>query len=98
MFPSGVIATRTPGGASLSTRIAPSEVGAASVTWAVARDRRMRDVVAGGRTAAAVAGGWLVHAEVGGLDAGTPYWFQFRAMGVTSPVGRITQEAHDAPA
>ena len=92
VFPAGAAAVRTAGGVTLRTRIAPSSIGAASVTWAVARDRGMRQVVAGGRTSARASDDWLVHVDVAGLGGGV-HWFQFRAMGVTSAVGRV--EGHD---
>lgn len=98
VFPGGVGAGVSGEGAVLTTRITPSGVGAASVTWTVARDRGMRDVVTGGRTSARAEEDWLVRVVVPGLTAGAAYWFQFRVLGVTSTVGRIAMEASDAPA
>lgn len=96
VFPDGVAAVPTPRGVVLTTRLAPSDVGAASVTWAVARDRGMRDVVAGGRSAARSQEQWVVQVDAPPLPAGTPYWFQFRVLGVTSTVGRIDLEVSHA--
>lgn len=98
VFLEGIIAERHGDATVLTTRIAPSEVGAASVTWAVARDPRMRAVVIGGRISATAEEGWRVRVEAPRLRDATPYWFQFRAMGVTSVVGRIDRGASDAPA
>lgn len=98
VFPDGVGAGVSTEGPVLTTRIAPSGVGATSVTWAVARDRAMRDVVAGGRTSARAEDDWLVRVVVPGLTPRATYWFQFRVLGVTSTVGRIVMEATDAPA
>ena len=98
VFPAGVAARISTAGAVLETRISPSDVGAASVTWSVARDRAMRDVVAGGRTSARAEQDWLVRVVVADLPPGAPHWFQFRVSGVTSTVGRIAPEATDAPA
>lgn len=98
MFPEGASATSHAGGIVLTTRLAPSDLGAASVTWAVARDRRMRDVVAGGRTAAGAADGWTVRVDASAPGAAGTYWFQFRALGVTSAAGRIDVGVNDASA
>lgn len=98
VFPDGVGAGMSTAGAVLTTRITPSGVGAASVTWTVAHDRGMRDVVTGGRTSSRAEDDWLVRVTVPGLSAGVAYWFQFRVLGVTSTVGRIVMEASDAPA
>ena len=88
VFPSGAAAVRTQRGVTLMTQVAPSSVGAASLTWAVARDRGMRQIVAGGRTSARASDDWNVHVDLPGLEDGL-HWFQFRAMGVTSAVARI---------
>lgn len=98
VFPDGVGVAVSTAGAVVTTRIMPSGVGAASVTWTVARDRGMRDVVTGGRTAARAEEDWLVRVTVPRLTPGATYWFQFRVLGVTSTVGRIAMEATDAPA
>lgn len=98
VFPDGVAAGVSSTGVVLTTRITPSGVGAASVTWTVGRDRGMRDVVTGGRTSARAEENWLVRVVVPGLAAGATYWFQFRVLGVTSTVGRILMESSDAPA
>lgn len=98
VFPEGIAAQQHGDTTVLITRIASSEVGVASVTWAVARDPRMRSVVIGGRTAAKAETGWSVRVDAPGLPEAASYWFQFRALGVTSAVGRIDGRGTDASA
>jgi len=85
----------TPDGVVLWTRLAldplngggmpPSPV---DVTWQIARDERMRDVVQRGTIAARPEWAHSVHVEVDGLDPDRWYWYQFRAGGAESLVGR----------
>ena len=64
----------------------PDEPG--SVTWAVARDPDLTDVVATGTVEALPERDHCVSVDVGGLEAGTTYWYGFTAHGERSPVGR----------
>ena len=58
------------------------------VTWEVARDERMQNVVQRGTTVASAALGHSVHVEVAGLDPARWYWYRFRAGSEASAVGR----------
>lgn len=61
--------------------------GGGPVGWVVAADEALQDVVAEGE-ATAEAGSGTVCADVGGLRAGTTYWYRFQAGDERSPVGR----------
>lgn len=58
------------------------------VSWTVALDRTMRSVVACGTVAASNLLGHSVHVPVSGLRPGRTYYYQFRALGKRSRVGR----------
>ena len=58
------------------------------VTWEVARDERMQDVVQRGTAVAPAALGHSVHVEVAGLEPARWYWYRFRTGEGASPVGR----------
>ena len=85
-----------PGGVVLWTRLAPQPLvpggGMAPevvpVTWEVASDERLTQVVQKGTAAATPEWAHAVHVEVGGLTPDRWYWYRFRAGGETSPVGR----------
>lgn len=64
------------------------------VTWEVASDDGMRNIVQRGVVEADRAFAHSVHVEVAGLEPGRPYWYRFTALGEQSPVGR----ARTAPA
>ncbi|HEY8564576.1 MAG TPA: alkaline phosphatase D family protein [Beijerinckiaceae bacterium] len=86
----------SPDGFVLWTRLAPKPLqgrgGMGSspvpVTFVVARDEALRDVVRTGETLARVELAHSVHVEVEGLEPGRDYFYGFRAGGVESPVGR----------
>jgi alkaline phosphatase D len=59
----------------------------ASVTWQVAADEAMRNVVQSGTTEAQRRWAHSVHVEVAGLQANRPYWYRFTALGEQSPIG-----------
>jgi alkaline phosphatase D len=77
-------------GVMLWTRVTPSHGAhrAASVAWRVARDVAMSDVVASGRAATNADRDFTVKVDVGGLQPGTWYFYEFAAFGATSIVGR----------
>ena len=85
-----------PRGAVLWTRLAPDPFEAdggmphrrAPVGWRVAKDPRMRRVVRRGVALAVPELAHSVHVEVGGLDPGREYFFQFRYRDELSPIGR----------
>ncbi len=58
------------------------------VTWEVARDERMRDVVRSGVTLAMPELAHSVHVELRGLEPGRVYWYRFRAGAAESSTGR----------
>ncbi len=66
------------------------------VSWQVARDPAFRSVVAQGRTTATAATDHTVKVDVTGLAPYSRYYYRFRALGQTSPVG-VTRTAPDIP-
>jgi alkaline phosphatase D len=58
------------------------------VTWEVAKDDPMRDIVQRGVTLATPQLGHSVHVELRGLEPNRPYWYRFRVGDAQSPVGR----------
>jgi alkaline phosphatase D len=58
------------------------------VTWLVARDPQLRDVVARGTARASAERDRTVKVDAGRLQPYTTYWYAFEAAGVRSPVGR----------
>ena len=57
------------------------------VSWAVAVDDALEQVVAEGTTLAAVAHDHAVRVDVTGLEPATTYWFEFAVAGARSTVG-----------
>ncbi|MEZ3178523.1 alkaline phosphatase D family protein [Streptomyces pimonensis] len=94
-----------PDGVLLWTRVTPvpeatpgSGLGPdTEVSWTVARDKALTDVVAKGSTLATAASDHTVKADIRGLRPATDYWFRFSAGGADSPVGR-TRTAPSADA
>ena len=81
----------------LWTRLAPTPLALdgsggmskpVSVTWDVATDDAMRNVVRTGIAEADRRFAHSVHMEVDGLEPGRPYWYRFTALGQQSPIGR----------
>jgi alkaline phosphatase D len=81
----------------LWTRIAPFPMepggGVAAdavipVTWEIATDERMRNVVQSGEYYATAEWAHSVHAEPLGLEAGREYWYRFKTGSYASPIGR----------
>src|SRR6478672_3250005 len=77
------------------TRLAPNPIegggmpdDAVEVAWQVAEHEAMSRVVAKGTTVANPDWAHSVHAEVQGLRPDRWYWYQFKAAGDTSPIGR----------
>jgi alkaline phosphatase D len=68
--------------------------GPVAVTWEVASDEAMRNVVRRGTVEADARLAHSVHVEVAGLESDRPYWYRFTALGVQSAIGR----ARTAPA
>jgi len=85
----------TPNGAVLWTRLMIEgensrgvPASAIEVRWEVSADEAFRNVVRKGQELAMPDWGHSVHAEVGGLEPGRPYWYRFHAAGTVSPTGR----------
>lgn len=85
----------------LWTRLAPDPLNGGGmpdrpvmVLWEVARSRGMRDVVAAGMTMALPENGHAVHAVATGLEPDRWYWYRFRALGETSPLGQTRTFPH----
>ncbi|WP_314222613.1 alkaline phosphatase D family protein [Streptomyces zaehneri] len=94
-----------PDGVLLWTRVTPtaeaipgSGLGPdTEVSWVVATDRALTNVVAKGSTTASAATDHTVKADIRGLAPATDYWFRFSAGGTDSPVARTrTAPAADA--
>jgi alkaline phosphatase D len=99
-----------PDGFVLWTRLAPEPLSAnpatpggmtgadVPVTYEIASDEAMRDIVRRGIADAEAAYAWSVHADVSGLQPGRPYWYRFLSGDAVSPVGRaITSTAAGTP-
>ncbi len=66
------------------------------VTWEVAQDPDFQRIVRTGSVRASAAHDHTVKVDVDGLQVYTRYWYRFRAIGETSPVG-LTRTAPDDP-
>ncbi|WP_031483381.1 alkaline phosphatase D family protein [Streptomyces bicolor] len=85
-----------PDGVLLWTRVTPvpeatpgSGLGPdTEVSWIVARDKALTDIVAKGSTTAKAASDHTVKADIRGLEPATDYWFRFSAGPTDSPVAR----------
>ncbi|MEU6216118.1 alkaline phosphatase D family protein [Streptomyces sp. NPDC047022] len=67
------------------------------VSWVLARDKALTDVVSRGTVTATAASDHTVKADIRGLAPATDYWFRFSAGGTDSPVARTrTAPAADA--
>src|SRR5215472_270213 len=99
-----------PDGFVLWTRLAPEPLSAnpaapggmtggdVPVTYEIAGDEAMRDIVRRGVADAEAAYGWSVHADVSGLQAARHYWYRFRCGDAVSAVGRaVTAVAAATP-
>ncbi|MDP3713102.1 MAG: alkaline phosphatase D family protein, partial [Mycobacteriales bacterium] len=67
---------------------------ATPVQWEVAADKAFRRIVKRGTVVTTTTRDHTVNVDVTGLRPYTQYWYRFRALGVTSPVGH-TQTAGD---
>ena len=67
---------------------ASGERASVPVSWTVARDRGLKQVVASGEAVAEAANDYCVHVDVTGLTPGATYFYGFEAGGESSPVGR----------
>ena len=72
----------------LWTRVTTDATGAVPVLWRVARDAALSDVVATGTANADPARDHTVKVDVGGLQPGAWYFYEFEALGKRSLIGR----------
>ena len=74
----------------LWTRITPKSAagGAATVSWQIARDPQMAQIVSRGEVQTGAARDFTVKVDATGLAAGTPYYYRFESSGARSPIGR----------
>lgn len=94
----------------LWTRVAPDPLstdtemiggmhgGSVAVSYEIAADSRMKDIVRRGTVLADASFAYSVHLEVDGLQAGRNYWYQFRIDDAFSRVGRaitLPAEGHN---
>ena len=84
-----------PDGVVLWTRLAPDPLNGGgmpaediAVTYTIATDAALRNVVRRKTAIAPAALGHSVHVEVSGLEPGREYWYRFEAGGEASPIGR----------
>ncbi len=59
-----------------------------TLSWEIARDRGLTDVVGRGETTAAPGRDWTAKIDVGALEPGTEYFYRFALGDERSPVGR----------
>ncbi|MFE9018235.1 alkaline phosphatase D family protein [Streptomyces sp. NPDC007808] len=85
-----------PDGILLWTRVTPAPEATpgsglgpdTEVSWIVARDKALTNIVAKGSTTATATSDHTVKADIRGLEPATDYWFRFSAGGIDSPVAR----------
>lgn len=84
----------TPDGIVLWTRLAPEPLHGGGmppenveVSWQIARDESMRQIVRSGKAVASPRLAHSVHVEVDGLEPDRWYWYRFQVGNETSPVG-----------
>lgn len=85
-----------PDGILLWTRVTPAPEATpgsglgpdTEVSWIVARDKALTNIVTKGSTTATAASDHTVKADIRGLEPATDYWFRFSAGGTDSPVAR----------
>ena len=77
----------TEDGVVLWTRVSAQEASV-PLSYRVARDRDLRDVVAAGEVAAEAEHDHAVSVDVGGLEPATAYYYGFESGGQSSPVAR----------
>lgn len=70
---------------------------AVSVTWTVAGDAKMADVVVSGEAVTSADHDWTVRVEATGLEPATTYWYRFEALGHRSAVGRTRTAPTSGP-
>jgi alkaline phosphatase D len=72
----------------LWTRVSAGATGSVAVHWQVAEDTEMTRIVASGNTTTDASRDFTVKIDAGGLPSGATLYYQFRALGSRSTVGR----------
>ena len=73
----------------LWTRVTPRDVtGAQTVSWQLARDPQVSQIVARGEVQTGAARDFTVKVDASGLDSGNTYYYRFESGGERSAVGR----------
>ncbi len=73
----------------LWTRVTPkAATGAQRVSWVLARDPKLAQVVSRGEAETGAARDFTVKVDANGLEPGTPYYYRFESMGERSAIGR----------
>jgi alkaline phosphatase D len=93
LFPANTFAHGVASGDPLTDRVilwtrVTTDAESIPVTWLLARDEALTDVVAHGTATAHADRDHTVHVDAGGLEPGTTYHFGFQAGAVISPTGR----------
>ncbi len=78
----------------LWTRITAEQPG--QVDWEIAKDAAFTTVAKTGTSNASADRDFTVKVDVTGLEAATTYYYRFRALGLTSPIGRTRTAPLDA--
>ena len=72
----------------LWTRVTPKAPGSLSVSWTLASDPKLAQVVARGEVATGAAIDYTVKIDATGLKPATAYYYRFEALGERSAIGR----------
>ncbi|MDB4937322.1 MAG: Phosphodiesterase/alkaline phosphatase, partial [Labilithrix sp.] len=71
-----------------ATDPAPAPTGTVQVTWEIAKDATFASIARSGAATADADRDFTVKVDATGLEPGTTYYYRFRALGETSPIGR----------
>jgi alkaline phosphatase D len=73
----------------LWTRVTPKSLtGSQNVSWQIARDPKMAQIVSRGELQTGASRDFTVKVDAMGLDPGTAYYYRFESMGARSAIGR----------
>jgi alkaline phosphatase D len=70
------------------TRVTPNEAGRVGINWEVATDEAFSAIVASGSGSTSPEVDYTVKVDVEGLQPASVYYYRFRTVNATSPVGR----------
>jgi alkaline phosphatase D len=77
-----------PDGFVIWTRVTPEFPSLIDVSWSIAHDKLMTDLVAEGTANTSLERDYTVKIEITGLEPGSTYYYQFGALGAESTIGR----------